>query len=210
MPLLAVTLPAFHFLEKFMAMPDALDGDRGLRRHFDRLARLLCLPPFREGLDVSDQIVPILAAQRTPRRHIAGLDTAHQCVDQVRVEGQCAGGCGTAFEGRDGEIARLRIDERGCITIAVAVNAMAKDTVPKIESVSTLRVAVESVMGRRIAGADARILGERTTRGRGNEQNREANHSVFHHALSLESEVESSEEAVTALVGKTLRGFHGV
>src|SRR6266446_4745542 len=97
--LLAVTLPAFHLLEQVVAAPDTGNINRGLGRNLDRLTRLFGLPPLRESLDVGDEFVPVFVAQWTPGRHIAGLDTAHQCVEQVRVEGQCAGGCRTTFEG---------------------------------------------------------------------------------------------------------------
>src|SRR5882724_11422083 len=171
MPLLAVALPALHFLEKFMAMPDALDGDGRLGRYLDRLARFFGLPPLRESLDVGNEIVPVLVAQRTPRRHIAGLDTAHQCVDQVGVEGQGAGGCGTAFEGGDGEVSWLRIDERRSVTVAVAIDAMAEHAIAQVEAVSGPLGGTEAVAGRGIAGADARILGKHTAPECGSEQN---------------------------------------
>src|SRR5882757_4991407 len=122
-------------------------------------------------------------------------------MDKVRVQWQCSCRSRAALESCDSKVAGLRIDERRVVSIAVTVDAMAQHAIAQIQAVSALFGTTEAVFGCGIAGTNARILGERTARGRGNEQNREANHSVFHHALSLEREVESGEETVAALVG---------
>src|SRR6266849_2557486 len=167
--LLAMALPAFHLLEQVVATADTGNINRGLGRNLDRLAWFFGLPPLREGLDVSDEILPVFIAQRTPRRHIGGLDAAHNCVDQVRVERQGASGSRAALEGGVGEVARSRIDELSCVTIAIAIDAMAEHAIAQVESMSPLLGGTESVVARRIAGADARILGERSAGSKGKE-----------------------------------------
>src|SRR5712692_5574401 len=73
---------------------------------------------------------------------------------------------------------------------------------------SNLLGGAEAVAGRRVAGTDPRTLGERDAGCHGDEQNAEASLSDCHHALSLERKVEAGEEAVVALVGAAVRGFH--
>src|ERR1700733_15433879 len=51
----AVTLPAFELREQRLAMGNAFDSDRGLRRNCDRRACLFLVPAWREYLDVGDQ-----------------------------------------------------------------------------------------------------------------------------------------------------------
>src|SRR5258706_3835948 len=61
--LLAMALPAFHFLEEIVTAPDTGDINRRLGRDLDWLARFFGLPALRKGFDVSDQFLPILIAQ---------------------------------------------------------------------------------------------------------------------------------------------------
>src|SRR5258706_7270474 len=84
--LLAMTLPALHLLEEIVATPDTSNINRRLSRDLDRLPRFFRLPALLEGLDVANQILPILVAQPPPRGHVAGFDAPHQRVDQVRVQ----------------------------------------------------------------------------------------------------------------------------
>src|ERR1700730_15281738 len=62
----AMALPALQLGEQLFAMLDALERKCGLRRNGDRVARFVALPPWRKGLDESNQIGPVLGGQGDP------------------------------------------------------------------------------------------------------------------------------------------------
>src|SRR5437762_2598664 len=68
--LLPVAFPAFQLGEELLPVLDAIQGDRGFGRNFERIAGLVRLPARREGLDESDHIRPLLFGEGIPRRHV--------------------------------------------------------------------------------------------------------------------------------------------
>ena len=188
-----------------MAVPDALNGDGSLRRDLDWVAGLLGFPAVRKSFDVGDEILPVLLAQRAPGRHVAGLYSANQRVDQIRIEWERPGRGGPALKRSCRKVARLWVDEGGVVAVAVTERTVAIHAVPQVQAVTALFGGGQAIVLGGIAGTDPGILGERTTRDRGKEQDRVANHSALHVHSPLEREVESGEQAVAALVGAGVR-----
>src|ERR1700676_1021234 len=130
---LAVALPAFQFLEKFLPMLDALDRELWLRRHGDRSPRLVTLPARRKSLDEGDQVRTVLVRQGDPRRHVAVVEAALNSVEQILVSRQSSGRGRSALERCRHEIARQNIQIRGVFAVAIAAKTVVSPAVPEIE-----------------------------------------------------------------------------
>src|SRR5208282_744807 len=132
LPVRTVTLPAFQLREQGLAVGNALDGDRGLGRNGDGSAGFFGLPAGREDFDISDQVGALLFGERTPYRHVGVDDAASDRVVEILIGGQRAGQSGAALEGRDGEVAWLRIKPNRVLAVAIPLYTVTTDAVAAV------------------------------------------------------------------------------
>src|SRR5262249_10963515 len=127
-----MALPALHLLPQFVTVFDALRSDRRLDRNLDRFAGLFALPARGKRLDVGDQVSASLGRQRIPVRHVGIREPTRDRVKQILVSWQSARRCRAALERRGYKIARLGIDPRGIVAVAIAERSMAAHAVTAI------------------------------------------------------------------------------
>src|SRR5437667_11595051 len=99
-----------------------------LRRNRNRGSWFFCFPTRGKSFDVSEQILPIVTAQRQPGRHVTAAQSTLHGADYVRVERQGSGGCGAAFELGEREVARFGIDVWSVFAVAIALSPVASES----------------------------------------------------------------------------------
>src|SRR5712691_130466 len=83
-------------------------------------------------LYICHQVHLLMSCEWQPLRHVGIDQTATDCVVQIFVSGQSAGGCGTALKLAESEVPRLRINPLGVLSLAVSQIAVAAGAVSAV------------------------------------------------------------------------------
>src|SRR5215469_8297304 len=132
-PLLSVAGPTVHALKQRRTTLDALRRGGRPGRNGQSRGWLLLPEGWGKGLDISNQIYPVLPQQRSPRRHSAGMDPAADGVVEILIERQASAGCRPALELCLGEVARPRAQVGGAFSPSVSVPSVTEHAIALIE-----------------------------------------------------------------------------
>jgi hypothetical protein len=132
--------PAVHALKEFCAALHALRRSRRLRRYHQWDGWFLLLKSRRKRLGVRDQVDPLLAQQRLPGRHSAGMDASADGLIQIAVQRQASTRRGSTLEGGLGEVAGLGIEIRCALSVSVAILTVAENTVALVECLAAVDI----------------------------------------------------------------------
>src|SRR5216684_4846256 len=127
-----MTLPALQPLKYRPSCFDPVGRHLRLRRNLDRSRRLLRRKTRREVLYICHHVHLLLDGEWQPLWHIGIDQAATDCVVQIFVSGQSAGGCGAALELAESEVTRLRINPLGVLALAIPQIAVAAGAVPAV------------------------------------------------------------------------------